>query len=607
MAERARSRRRRRARRRRAIALVVGLAVVATGSAVGIAATSGDGPARRLATVARASVTQTVESSGTITSSLKLTPSFSADGTVKSVDVQVGDAVRKGQTLASLDTTSLQADVDSANSTLASAKQQLEADKTGQTSVTPNNSSAASNSSDVTAKSLDAQEISPSPSASASPSPSPAAKPTSSDLGGLIRQIEAAQAAVITAQQHVDAAQAEVDAAQQTVDADVTQNTKLRDAQHAACATSGESPSPSPTDSASSDAPVSADCSAAMADYEASADTLSADMAILDAKISAQDGNLDVLDSAITALDKLVGQLQAAASSTGRSTTPSDSATKPSGSNRTAAPNGSNRSNSPSQPAQDSSSPSASEPASAAQLAADQAAIDAAEAQLTAAQQDLAAATLKSPAAGKVAAVGLTAGASSSGKTITIVGTGVPGVEATVSLSEANLVKVGQSVSVAVDGVAKKLHGTVESVGLLSSTSDSTTTIPITVKLDADSPDLFDGSGADVVITTGTAADIVAVPNSAIHSGAGGSHTVTVLNGGRTSTVRVTLGVAGRDLTQIKSGLKVGDQVVLADFSQSLPSSSTNSSNNGGFRVPAFIQFGSGPNGQNNGFGKSGR
>jgi len=345
-----------------------------------------------------------------------------------------------------------------------------------------------------------------------------------------------------------------------------------------------------------------------MADYEASADTLSADMAILDAKISAQDGNLDVLDSAITALDKLVGQLQAAAaSSTGRSTSPSGSATKPSGSNRTAAPNGSNKSNSPSQPAQDSSSPSASEPASAAQLAADQAAIDAAEAQLKAAEQDLAAATLKSPAAGKVAAVGLTAGASSSGKTITIVGTGVPGVEATVSLSEANLVKVGQSVSVAVDGVAKKLHGTVESVGLLSSTSDSTTTIPITVKLDADSPDLFDGSGADVVITTGTAADVVAVPNSAIHSGAGGSHTVTVLNGGKTSTVRVTLGIAGRDLTQIKSGLKVGDQVVLADFSQSLPSSSTNSSNNGGLKLPAFIQFGSGPNGQNNGFGKNGR
>jgi multidrug efflux pump subunit AcrA (membrane-fusion protein) len=600
MAERARSRRRRRARRRRAIALAVGVAVVATGSAVGIAATSGNGPARRLATVARASVTQTVESSGTVTSSLKLTPSFSTTGTVKSVDVQVGDTVRKGQALASLDTTSLQADVDSANSTLANAKQQLEADKTGQTSVTPNNSnnsSASAKSSDVTPLSLDAQEISsPTPSTTATAAPS--AQPTSSDLSGLIRQVEAAQTAVITAQQHVDAAQAEIDTAQQAVDADVTQNTKLRDAQHAACATSGESPSPSPSESSSSD---SAACSAAMADYEASADALAADMAILDGKISDQDGNLDVLNSAIAALDKLVDQLQAAAAgSSGGPTSPSKpraSASTPNGSNRTAAPNGS-RSNSPSgqssPSAQSSSSPSTSEPASAAQLAADQAAIDAAEAQLKAAEQDLAAATLKSPAAGKVAAVGLTAGASSSGETITIVGTGVAGVDATVSLSEANLVKVGQSVSVAVDGVAKKLHGTVESVGLLSSTSNSTTTIPITIKLDSDSPDLFDGSGADVVITTGTAADVIAVPNSAIHSGAGASHTVTVLNGGKTSTVRVTLGVAGRDLTQIKSGLKVGDQVVLADFSQPLPSSTTNSSNGGVFRLPGLGQNGFG-------------
>ena len=596
MAERARSRRRRRTRRRRAIALAVGVAVVATGSAVGIAATSGNGPARRLATVARASVTQTVESSGTVTSSLKLTPSFSATGTVESVDVAVGDTVRKGQTLASLDTTSLQADVDSANSTLANAKQRLESDKTGQTSAADN--AAAANSADVTAKSLDVQELSPSPTPSPSASPPAGAKPTSSDLSGLIRQVEAAQSAVIAAQQHVDAAQTEIDAAQQTVDADITQNTKLRDAQHDACATSGESPSPSPTDSASSASPVSTACSAAMADYETSADTLSADMAILDAKISAQDGNLRVLTSAITALDKLVDQLQAAASNSGSSANPRGSASTPNGSNRSAAPKASDRPSSPNAPANSpANSPSANEPASAAQLAADQSAIDAAEAQLEAAQQDLAAATLKSPAAGKVAAVGLTAGASSSGKTITIVGTGVPGVEATVTLSEANLVKVGQSVTVAVDGVAKKLHGTVQSVGLLSSTSDSTTTIPITVKLDADSPDLFDGSGADVVITTGTAADVVAVPNSAIHSGAGSSHTVTVLSGGKTSTVRVTLGVAGRDVTEIKSGLKVGDQVVLADFAQSLPSSSTNGSNNGRFRLPAgFNVSGFGPN-----------
>jgi multidrug efflux pump subunit AcrA (membrane-fusion protein) len=358
---------------------------------------------------------------------------------------------------------------------------------------------------------------------------------------------------------------------------------------------------------------VSTACSSAMADYEASADTLSADMAILDGKISIQDSYLKDLDSAIVILDKLVDQLQSAAASnasgsnqptapsgssrpTGGASRPTGGANQPNGNASRPTGNANQPTGSANRPAQNTPSQATSEPASAAQLAADQATIDAAQAALTAARQDLAAATLKSPAAGKVAAIGLTAGTSSSGKTITIVGTGVQGIDVNVPLSQVNLVKVGQSVSVAVDGVAKRLHGTVESVGLLSSTSGSTTTFPLTVRLDSSSPRLFDGTGADVVITTGTASKAITVPNSAIRSTVGGGHTVTVLSGGKTTTVRVTLGVAGNDITQVKSGLKVGDQVVLADLSQPLPSSSTNGSNNSRFRFPVFGTAG-GPNG----------
>src|SRR5215468_11137807 len=147
MAESARKSRRRRTRRRRMLAAGVGVAVVGTGTAVALAATSGNGPNLRVATVGVGSVDQTVESSGTISSSLKLTPSFPTSGTVASVNVHVGQRVRKGQVLAKLDTTSLQADVDSANSRLASAKQQLEADETGQTSAANNasNNGASNN------------------------------------------------------------------------------------------------------------------------------------------------------------------------------------------------------------------------------------------------------------------------------------------------------------------------------------------------------------------------------------------------------------------------------------------------------------------------------
>jgi multidrug efflux pump subunit AcrA (membrane-fusion protein) len=131
---RAQHARRRKTRRRRAVAAAAGLAVVAGGGTAATAAMTDGAPRWQLETVGLASVTQTVESSGTISAARKSTPSFAVSGTVKSVGVKVGQSVRKGQVLARLDTTSLQADVDSATSTLASAKQKLEADKTGQTS-----------------------------------------------------------------------------------------------------------------------------------------------------------------------------------------------------------------------------------------------------------------------------------------------------------------------------------------------------------------------------------------------------------------------------------------------------------------------------------------
>jgi multidrug efflux pump subunit AcrA (membrane-fusion protein) len=147
---------------------------------------------------------------------------------------------------------------------------------------------------------------------------------------------------------------------------------------------------------------------------------------------------------------------------------------------------------------------------------------------------------------------------------------------------------------VAADGVTTVLHGKVAAIGLLSSTSGSVTTFPVTVQLDPGTPALFDGSGADVRITTGTARNVVAVPNSAIHTAGRGFHSVTVVRGSSTSSVRVTLGVAGPDRTQVVSGLHVGDRVVIADYSQSVPASSTNDSTTrrgfvfGGGSAPVF-------------------
>jgi hypothetical protein len=185
---------------------------------------------------------------------------------------------------------------------------------------------------------------------------------------------------------------------------------------------------------------------------------------------------------------------------------------------------------------------------------------------------------LTSPVAGKVAAIGFTVGTDSSGQTITIIGTGIEQVDATVPLAQVDLVKAGQPVSIAADGTTTKLHGTVTSIGRLSTTTGSSTTFPVVITLASTSPHLSVGTGADAVITTGTATDVTTVPNSAIHTSATGRQTVIVYKGGKATTVAVTLGAAGTATTQIKSGVKVGDQVEIADLSQPLPGSSTTGS-----------------------------
>ncbi len=556
------------------LAAGAGVVVLGAGGAVALAATSGGGPGKRYATIGRASITEVVEASGTITSSDKVTPSFPVSGTVRAVDVTVGQSVRKGQALARLDTTSLQDAVDSAELGLANARQRLAADESGQTSA---GSGGGSNSAGPGTNSASFTAL------TATPAPPAGGSGTSTGPAALIKQIRTAQQDVRAAQQAIDAGQAAVDTAQQTVDAAVTQNTALRDAQKQAC-----------------DADASSDaCTSARADYETYADTLAAAAAALDAKIGAQDAAVKALDAAIAALDKLLGQLSSTSTGAGGTggggtgtggtgtggtgtggtrtggtgtggTGTGGTGTGGTRTGGTGSTGGTGGTGSPTS--------SGGRTASASQLAADQAAIDSAQAQVRAAEQDLAAATLRSPITGKVALIGFTAGAGSSGRSITIIGTGVQKVSTSVPLAQVGLVKVGQEATVAADGLTTSLHGTVASIGILSSTSGSTTTFPVTLQLAAGSPTLYDGVGADVSITTGSARDVVVVPNSAIHSGFRGSHSVTVLRGSKTSTVLVTLGVAGPALSEVKSGLKVGDRVLVADYATSVPAS-TNSNN----------------------------
>jgi RND family efflux transporter MFP subunit len=90
----------------------------------------GDQPAtqRITATVARGTYKTTVSATGTITPKREEDLSFSSAGTVTRVAVSVGDKVRKGDLLARIDTTSLQAQLDAAEAQVTAARTQLSDD-----------------------------------------------------------------------------------------------------------------------------------------------------------------------------------------------------------------------------------------------------------------------------------------------------------------------------------------------------------------------------------------------------------------------------------------------------------------------------------------------
>lgn len=217
------------------------------------------------------------------------------------------------------------------------------------------------------------------------------------------------------------------------------------------------------------------------------------------------------------------------------------------------------------------------QPVSAARIAADQAAVDAARAQLAAARQSLAAATLTSPITGTVADVTVTEGqqatAGSTDAAIVVVGDGQDEVTTAVTDSQVGQVEPGDHATVSPDGATTPIQGTVTRIGALGTTTSSgAASYPVTISLAGTGQRLFAGATASVAITLRTAKAAVTVPTSAVRE-FGGFAVVSKLVAGKATSTRVTIGARGPELTQVTSGLRAGDRVVLADLDQPLPTS----------------------------------
>jgi macrolide-specific efflux system membrane fusion protein len=125
------------ARQRRAGKLIVILPVVVVFSAAaawaGVRVTSKKGsttaqPTTRTVQVTRGTIAQTVSASGTLAAADTEALSFSSSGTVTAVGVKVGQKVKQGQVLATIDSAALQSQVVQAAAQVAAAKSTLSSD-----------------------------------------------------------------------------------------------------------------------------------------------------------------------------------------------------------------------------------------------------------------------------------------------------------------------------------------------------------------------------------------------------------------------------------------------------------------------------------------------
>jgi multidrug efflux pump subunit AcrA (membrane-fusion protein) len=238
---------------------------------------------------------------------------------------------------------------------------------------------------------------------------------------------------------------------------------------------------------------------------------------------------------------------------------------------------------------------------SATQLAAANAQLTAASAKLVSARQDLADATLTSTIDGTVASVSIATGdevsssssgggASSSGSAagsgtgsgtgsaastsssssstaqVVVISTGHWVVGSSVSSADLAQVKKGLQATITPSDTTQTVFGVVTSVGIVASSSTSgSASFPVAIAITGSPTGLYSGGSAEVTIIVKQVANALTVPTSAVHT-VSGATVVYQRVGGKQVNTKVTVGTVSGQNTQILTGLKSGDQVVVTGF-----------------------------------------
>jgi len=203
--------------------------------------------------------------------------------------------------------------------------------------------------------------------------------------------------------------------------------------------------------------------------------------------------------------------------------------------------------------------------ATADDLAIAQAQVNQAQGSLTQAKQKLDQAKLIAPFGGTVTSVNLTPGQYVTANAAVVTLVDLTGLEIKVPLPETDVPRVaaGQSVAVTLDALpGVTLNGKVTWVPPVATISQGVVNYPVTIEIAQPDPAVRVGMTASVSIVVERRDSVLMVPNRAVRT-SGRQRSVEVLVDGQPTEVPVTLGVSNDSYTEVASGLKEGDVVVL--------------------------------------------
>jgi HlyD family secretion protein len=596
------------------------------------------------ATVSQGSLTTNVSGSGSVAAARSVDLSFQQSSTITAVNVAVGDTVKTGQTLATIDTSDLKLALQQAQANLKSAQASYDQTKRGT----------------ATASDL----------ASAQAALDSAKAQFAKTKTGTVTDVQSAQANLVSAQAKLDAlknpTQADVSAAQSKVDQartslQSTQNSAsqaktnaqlaLQNSVNALTQTqskfataqenwqhvqdTGTDPNqPSTTDATGKKKPNKLNDAQRQSFYDAfvqaQASLDSAQNAVTQAQVAfdaARQKEVTDNDQAQAAVQDAQATLDALLHPNANDLAQAQAAVTQAQTQLTSLQKGGTLASLASAQAQVTQAQAGLDkltaPATDADLASAEAGVLQAQVNVDTAQNNLDKATLVAPFDGVVSAVGLqvgsttgsnissgttgssssSTGSSSSSSSITLVDRSQLHINVNLSETDAAKVAIGQPVTLTFDAVPDvTLTGKVATIAPSATTSQNVVTYPVQINFDVGKAPIKIGMSATADIQTQKIDNAILVPSRAVQT-VGNSKAVTVLQGNQRLPVAVEVetGATSNGQTEILSCVSTGAQCLRAGDLLSIPTATTTTTtqagNNrgfgggfgggGGFRIPA--------------------